>query len=151
LKGAEPFRFAGIPPIVVPALPLERHVAEILHAYSRDYGERHNTRVKDLVDLVLILTTAAFEAGRLRQEIDHTLMSRGIQTIPMRFRTPPDNWTLPYRTLTSELALNPDINVGHSFVAAFLDPILAAVLSPVARWDPADGTWKLPGDSVSPG
>jgi hypothetical protein len=90
LRGPELFQFAGFPPIVVPALPLEQHVAEKLHAYTREYGERQNSRVKDLVDLVLILNTAAFEAGQLRQEFDRTFTSRRNQTVPKRFPIPPD-------------------------------------------------------------
>jgi hypothetical protein len=50
LRGPDFFGFAGIPPIEVQALPLELHVAEKLHAYTRDYGGRQSSRVKDLVD-----------------------------------------------------------------------------------------------------
>lgn len=43
--------FAGIERVAVPVLPLELHVAEKLHAYTRDYGDgRSSSRVKDLVD-----------------------------------------------------------------------------------------------------
>jgi hypothetical protein len=35
--------FAGFEPVVVPALPLEIHVAEKLHAYTRPYGQGRRT------------------------------------------------------------------------------------------------------------
>lgn len=55
LRGSDLLVFADIPPLTIPALTLDRYVAEKLHAYTRDYGEgRQNTRVKDLVDLALL-------------------------------------------------------------------------------------------------
>lgn len=45
--------FAGIESVRVPALAVEQHLAEKLHAYTRVYaGGRTSTRVKDLVDVV---------------------------------------------------------------------------------------------------
>lgn len=70
LEGPRLLAFAGFEPIRVPALPLERHVAEKVHAYTRPYpGQRRSSRVKDLVDLVLIRSAAAVDAGRLREAI----------------------------------------------------------------------------------
>jgi hypothetical protein len=43
--------FAEIAPIEVPILPLEQHVAEKVHAYTKTYsGGRPSSRAKDLVD-----------------------------------------------------------------------------------------------------
>jgi len=67
--GPDVLAFAGIAPIRIPALSLEDHVAEKLHAYTRGYGEAgtiQSTRVKDLIDLVVIASTTALSAQRLR-------------------------------------------------------------------------------------
>lgn len=77
LRGPDLLAFADIAPLTIPALPLERHVAEKLHAYTRDYGgDRQNTRVKDLVDLVLIQAMATFEAASLRAALEATFAAR---------------------------------------------------------------------------
>ncbi len=48
--------FAGIEPGVFPAISKEQQFAEKLHAYSlRRDGDRQNTRVKDLVDMLLLI------------------------------------------------------------------------------------------------
>jgi hypothetical protein len=44
--------FAGVPAPVVEVVDVHRHAAEKFHAMLRDYGDRENTRVRDLVDLV---------------------------------------------------------------------------------------------------
>jgi hypothetical protein len=55
LTGQGILDFAGIPPIRAAALPREQQFAEKLHAYTLPHGERVNTRVKDLVDLTLLI------------------------------------------------------------------------------------------------
>ncbi len=47
--------FAGVERIAMPVIAIEIHLAEKVHAYCRTYaGNRQNTRVKDLIDIVLI-------------------------------------------------------------------------------------------------
>ena len=49
LRGPDLLSFAEIAPVEVPALPLEQHVAEKVHAYTRSYAAGHSsTRTKDL-------------------------------------------------------------------------------------------------------
>ncbi|HEV7215532.1 MAG TPA: nucleotidyl transferase AbiEii/AbiGii toxin family protein [Chloroflexota bacterium] len=79
LPGPDLLSFAGIAPILVPTLPLALHVAEKVHAYTRRYGAdaAPSSRVKDLIDLVVIAVTAAFEAGELREALERTFAARG--------------------------------------------------------------------------
>src|SRR5262245_24876324 len=58
----------GIAPVVVPALSIEQHWAEKFHAYSRP-REATNSRVRDLVDLVLILEEQQPSIERVRQAV----------------------------------------------------------------------------------
>lgn len=143
LRGPDLLAFADIAPLTIPALPLERHVAEKLHAYTRDYGaERQNTRVKDLVDLVLIQALATFEAGRLRAALEATFAARGLQVLPTALPPPPVAWSAPYRTLAREVGLPPDLAAGHRAVAVFLDPLLAGQVDGWARWSAEAGSWQ---------
>lgn len=53
LTGPSILAFAGLPTIEIPALPLEQHLAEKVHAYTRVYGtDQPSTRPKDLIDMV---------------------------------------------------------------------------------------------------
>ncbi len=47
--------FAGVPATVIEIVDVHRHAAEKLHAICREYGERENSRVRDLVDVVLLI------------------------------------------------------------------------------------------------
>lgn len=143
LRGPDLLRFAEIDPIEVPALPLEQHVAEKVHAYTRTYGgQRPSSRVKDLVDLVLIRSHATFEAGRLRTALRTTFSSRGTHPCPRALPPPPPNWSRAYRRLATDLGLFPDVSTAYEQVAAFLNPILDETTPNDARWDPVGRVWK---------
>ena len=145
LWGPDLLRFAAIEPITVPAVPIAQHVAEKVHAYTRTYpGERRSSRVKDLVDLVLIQSVLAFDAGSVRQALVSTFTQRGTHPLPAAFLVPPTDWGPAYRRLAREVGLDPDVRTGSALAAAFLDPILAGTVSDRAHWEPLRGTWAEP-------
>jgi len=82
--------FAEIEPVEVPAVPLDRHVAEKVHAYTRRYGDdRPSSRVKDLIDIVLISELASFEVERLRDAIVQAFSERETHDLPTSLPVPP--------------------------------------------------------------
>jgi len=145
LRGPDLLRFAAIDPIAVPAVPIEQHVAEKVHAYTRIYaGERRSSRVKDLIDLVLIRFAIAFEADRIQGALRATFAQRGTHPLPAALPLPPADWGPAYRRLARGVGLDPDLRIGFALAAAFLDPILAGTVSDRARWQPLHGAWEEP-------
>ena len=108
LRGPALLAFAGIDPVVVPALPLEFGVAEKVHAYTRAYGDRMlaSTRVKDLVDLVLIAGEAGLDVRRLREALEVTFDRRATHPLPARLPRPRPTGACP----TAECAATSDLN-----------------------------------------
>lgn len=47
--------FAGIPTTEIEIVDVHRHAAEKFHAMTRDHGDRENSRVRDLLDLVIVI------------------------------------------------------------------------------------------------
>lgn len=81
--------FAGIDGIEVPTLGIEQHLAEKLHAYTREYaGGRRSTRVKDLVDVVVIANTSLIDATKLSEAITVIFGRRGEDAV-RRYRNRP--------------------------------------------------------------
>ena len=143
LRGPDLLGFADIPPAAVPALPVEHHVAEKLHAYSRIYsGGRQSSRVKDLVDLVTLASHFQFSAARLRHALGSTFAARVTHALPDSLALPPADWTTPYRRMAGESDLDRDIAAGHRRASAFLDTLLAGETSDDATWDPVAGRWR---------
>jgi hypothetical protein len=143
VSGPDLLTFADIQPAEVPALPLEQHVAEKLHAYTRIYGQDHpSSRVKDLVDLVLVKRYLPLNADRLRVALLGTFEARRLQSVPARLLQPPKEWAVPYRRLAHDVGIDPDLSAGHADAAALLDPVLGGLAS--GNWDPERGAWVEP-------
>jgi hypothetical protein len=94
VEGEEWLGFAGIPAVLVPALSVEQHWAEKFHAYTRP-RETPNSRVRDLVDLILILEHEA----------------PGTE--------PPSGWARPFAALAAECGLEDSLATAHEHVQAF--------------------------------
>ncbi len=134
--------FADIEPAHIRAIPLEQHIAEKLHAYTRRYGDdQPSSRAKDLIDIVLMSELAPFEFRRLRGVIVRLFEARATHELPASVPAPPPDWARPYRALAEEVGLDPDPIVGHRLVASFLDPILTAKAG-LAHWDEQAVEWR---------
>lgn len=128
--------FAGIEPVTVAAIPLEVHVAEKLHAYTRTCeGTRPSTRAKDLVDLALIAELSALEAARLYEAIHATFIRRDTHAAPGKLPDPPQGWRIPFRRLAETVGVPPDLDDAHADAAALLDPVLAGEIR-TGSWEP---------------
>ena len=134
--------FAEVVAPSIPAVRLERHLAEKLHAYTRRYGVgRESSRPKDLIDMVLIRELAEFEFGRLRAALVEVFDARATHDLPTSLPSPPESWGRPYAALAREVGVQPDPNHGHAEVANFLDPVLLNDSS-FDRWNPLTGRWR---------
>lgn len=125
VTGSSILEFAGIPPARVFAIPSEVHLSEKLHAYTRDYGQRGSTRVKDLVDMALLVDHRPVDPVRLREALEATFESRATHPIPNSFPPPPREWAPVYANLAKDLPIPQNASDAHRHVAAILEPILS--------------------------
>ena len=96
LAASRLLEFAEIPTIAVPALAVEQHLAEKLHAYSRTYaGGQPSSRVKDLVDIVVIAHTTTVDGDRLRQAVAAIFQRRDTHEPACVLASPPRDWARP--------------------------------------------------------
>jgi len=140
IRGPDLLAFADIEPTEVPVLPLEQHVAEKVHAYTRIYGQgQRSSRAKDLVDLVLVKQFMVLDAARLRMALVGVFEGRRQHVLPDRLPPPPTEWAVPYRKLAKEVGVDPNLRGGYAEAAAFLDPVLAGRTA--GQWNPQRASW----------
>ncbi|MFK8907909.1 nucleotidyl transferase AbiEii/AbiGii toxin family protein [Streptomyces sp. YS-3] len=96
--------FAGAPPRAIEAVDRRQHFAEKLHALTRDYGDRPNTRVKDLVDLVLLIESGLSGDVDLLKAVRHVFTVRATHEVPLVLPDPPPRWRDDYPEIAEELA-----------------------------------------------
>jgi hypothetical protein len=127
LTGQDTLSFANIPPVRAAALSREQQFAEKLHAYTLPRGERINTRVKDLVDLILLIGLGLPDHKRLRQALRATFERRRTHALPAALEPPPVSWRLPYDALAAECHLDlTEMDAAFSLVSTYYQAVVMA-------------------------
>lgn len=120
---------------------LDLRLAEKLHAYTRRYaGNRPSSRVKDLVDIVLIAGIARFKARGLDDAIGRLFQARGTHERPLAVPSPPRAWSGPYAALAKDVGLPQGLDAAYAEATAFLDPVLVGKAE--GGWDPDTTRWR---------
>jgi hypothetical protein len=133
--------FAEFPPTIVPCYPLTQHVAEKVHAYTLPRSSGENTRVRDLVDILLIAGLTSFTATSLRQALEATFGARNTHSIPARLPDPPPRWEAPFRRQAADLQLSYSTLAEAVFAARrFIEPVLQS--EHARQWNPQRWEWR---------
>lgn len=117
VEGGSLLGFAGIAAPRIAIYPVAQQFAEKVHAYTFPWQGRGNTRVKDLVDLVLLIHTTELESESVRQALVATFTTRSTHQVPARLPQPPAAWAEPYASLARELRLPPPtLSEAHTYL-----------------------------------
>ena len=140
LTGPPLLEFAGIAPARVQAYPLVQQLAEKVHALTRPYVSGEASRVKDLIDILLIGQMRDFTVEALRDALTSTFGARNTHRLPQQLPTPPRSWRRPFSRLAAELDA-PWSDLGEAATGAkeFLDPVLSGQAG--ATWNPVEWRW----------
>lgn len=121
LSGRDWLGFAGIASAIFPAVSPEEQFAEKLHAYTLPRVGRENTRVKDLVDLVLLIEQTKLHTARLPKVIRETFQRRNTHGIPPMLIPPPASWSTLFAEMAAECDLEPDMGKHFTVVEQFFN------------------------------
>jgi hypothetical protein len=133
--------FAGMPPVIVPAISAARQLAEKLHAYARDYGTADNTRAKDLYDVLLIAADVPVPAlGELADACTATFVRR--ETLwPPSLDPPPTSWAAPWAGFVRDYGIAfVELADAYAALTAFWQPVLVGA-DPSHVWRPDVWSW----------
>ena len=123
LSGRDWLGFAGVASANFPAVSPEEQFAEKLHAYTLPRVGRENTRVKDLVDLVLLIERTKLDATRLPKAIRETFQRRKTHGISPTLISPPASWSRPFAEMAAECGLEPDMEKHFGMVERFVNKL----------------------------
>lgn len=134
---------ADLPPFAL--YPLPAQIADKTCATFSQYGAegRPSTRVRDLVDIVIIATTQTVDADTLSKAVASEATRRGVH-LPGQFDLPDQRWRQGYRREASTASLPPelvDVDGAVALAQAFLGPTLAGAAQP-GWWDPDTRQWS---------
>lgn len=113
--------FANIKPIKVLAISKEQQFAEKIHAYTLP-RDRQNSRVKDLVDMVLLIE-GGMNSKRISESIFATYKRRKTHDFVNEMTPPPEKWQDVFKALAEECDLKKDIDESFKLVKSFVQKI----------------------------
>jgi predicted nucleotidyltransferase component of viral defense system len=119
----------GLDSIEVLLVPLERQVAEKLHAFTRTYKGGGTTRGRDLVDLMLVLQNERVNPIILKEAIRRVFDQRATHAVPDRLPPAPRELAVSYRREAERAGLATSLDEVHRRLGAGLDPVLAEIRS----------------------
>jgi hypothetical protein len=133
--------FIGVPPPRLRIYPIETHIAEKLHAYTKPWPpDRPNSRDKDLPDIALISTLAIPSAMTLKAALKQTFDFRGTHSIPTALPLPPERWHALYRQKQEEYGLEwPTLEACYERACRFINPVLSEIQE--SAWNPESAKW----------
>jgi predicted nucleotidyltransferase component of viral defense system len=105
LTGSDLLSFAGVPPPVIRATSRAQHLAEKVHALTRPFDDRINTRVKDLADIMLLMDLGLPDPPVVQGAVTAIFASRQSHAIPQRMENPPVAWVATYTVVAENLHL----------------------------------------------
>src|SRR3984957_19882931 len=116
--------FAGVASPRVQTISREQQFAEKLHAYTLPRSSA-NSRVKDLVDMALLIGSGGLDGLRVADALNLTFERRGTHELPASLIPPPTDWQIPFRVLAEECRLAGDLAAVFAEVQEFLDEVRA--------------------------
>lgn len=118
--------FAGIEAPEIFAISREQQFAEKLHAYTLPRQDRQNSRVKDLVDMTLLVQGEAMDTKKVRAAIKATFERRSTHEFPAQLPPPPANWAKTFPALAAECELDEDLGSAFALVRARFERMLSS-------------------------
>jgi len=120
IEGRDWLGFAGIARPSLYMIPREQQFAEKLHAYTLPRPGAVNSRVRDLVDMVLLIQSGTLASAQIAEAIRVTFDRRGTHAVPNVLPQPPTDWRKPYDALAKECGLSAAIDGAFAILDTYL-------------------------------
>lgn len=105
LESSDLLSFAEVRRARIRAISQVQHWAEKVHALTRPFEDRINTRVKDLTDILLLLNLGLPNKRVVRKVVTEIFEARRTHDIPRSIAHPPSSWGPSYSAMAKDLEI----------------------------------------------
>ena len=123
VQGRDWLDFAKISTTAFPAISHEQQFAEKYHAYTLPRQELENSRVRDLVDMLLLIRTGKLNNEKIAEALKLTFSKRRTHAIPNQVPPPPPAWEKPFAALAAECGLDENIDTAVIALTTFMNKL----------------------------
>lgn len=124
LKGKDWLAFCGIPAPICLVISVEQQFAEKIHAYTLPREQGYNSRVKDLVDMALLIQFYKMDYKRVATALEQTFDRRYTHVLPHTLNSPPQEWNDTFEVLAKQCNLEGNIEIVFSVVYNFYESVM---------------------------
>ncbi len=121
LEGSKWLEHYGIDTPKIKMISVEQQLAEKFHAYSLPRDQRGNTRVKDLIDMLLLTRLRQIDTSILKLILQKVFQMRGTHLVPENFELPPPEWEPVYDILAAECGIKENISQAYNELRNFFN------------------------------
>jgi predicted nucleotidyltransferase component of viral defense system len=117
--------FLDIAPQKFPSISREQQFSEKLHAYTLPREKQKNSRVKDLIDLWLLIQENRINNEYLKKAIKMVFEYRGTHEVPKEILPAPEDWNEKYELLAKECGIENNLAGAYEALARFYSILIA--------------------------
>ena len=133
--------FAGVETILVPCYPIAQQIAEKYHAATKEYRSGVSSRVKDMVDILLLASHSVPSCRKLRTSITNTFSLRDTHKLPDQVIEIDPSYQQSFSSLAEQVSLPlTRIDDANAALLSFLHPVLFSEKE--LTWNPHTFTWE---------
>lgn len=130
VPGENWLEFCGIEAPIIPMISIEQQFAEKLHTYTLPRTQI-NTRAKDLIDLILLLSSNDRSLASFHHSLQRVFRARKTHPLPVILPQPPVSWEKPFAEMATECGISPSLREGFTKISEFYNALQEmALLSP---------------------
>ena len=126
IEGKNWLGFCGISAPICLVISVEQQFSEKMHAYTLPREQGYNSRVKDLVDMALLIRSYEMDDERVVAALKQTFKRRGTHELPDTLHYPPQEWASTFEALAKQCDLGEDIKIVFARVSDFYENALLA-------------------------
>ena len=115
--------FAGVDCPPFPAIPQEQHFAEKIHAYTTLFDGQMGSRVKDLIDMVLLIQNGSMSTAKLATALHLTFDKHKKHPLPQALPAPPATWAEKFAALAAECEIELELEDAYTIVRDYYGQI----------------------------
>jgi hypothetical protein len=120
--------FYGISAPTYLVISIEQQFAEKIHAYTLPREHGYNSRVKDLIDMALLIQLNRMDHHRLFAALNLTFARRKTHEMPTMLSAPPQAWRIAFEALATQCDLSGTMEITFHAVAHFYTEVTRSAL-----------------------
>jgi hypothetical protein len=133
--------FAGIKPVKILCYSLTQQISEKFHALTKNYQRGDVSRVKDLIDVLLIASKQSFTSRALRESIRLTFKHRATHAIPLSSPKIVKSYSKDFLRLSVQIGLKQkSLDEGNLALENFLFLVINSTSN--KRWNSDIWKWE---------